>query len=316
VEGRDEMSVARQVTRRLTRRSLILLYHRITAETNDPFSLCVSPKRFEEQLEILHRCSDVITLDELDSHAKRERVAITFDDGYLDNLEQALPVVERLGLPITVFVTSATLGSAKGFWWDRLARLLQGQSEVDVTVALPAGPLRIRVSGQAAVRQALDALQRRLRPLSVDVIDRALDELEGQLEQVPLQSSSARPLTRGELVQLAASPLVTIGAHTTDHRLLGARPAEEQLDTIVRSKADLETLLGREVRHFAYPFGDSASFDHHSVDAVRVAGFRTACTTERGYVTRWSNPLSLPRRMVFDWGGETFAERIAPWSAR
>jgi hypothetical protein len=79
------------------------------------------------------------------------------------------------------------------------------------------------------------------------------------------------------------------------------------------SKADLETALGVEIRHLAYPFGDLASFDQHSMRAARRSGFATACSALAGCVTRWSDPMCLPRRMVLNWDADAFASQLESW---
>lgn len=155
-------------------------------------------------------------------------------------------------------------------------------------------------------------LRQRLLPLPVPQID---DLVAQMCEQIGSEVETAGPrvLTDAELRRLAEHPLITIGAHTTDHRCLRLQPPTCQLDAIATSKADLESALGVEVRHFAYPFGDRPSFDRHTMDAVRRSGFATACSALYGCVTRWSNPLCLPRRAVQDWDADTFAAELGAW---
>jgi peptidoglycan/xylan/chitin deacetylase (PgdA/CDA1 family) len=291
----------------------ILMYHRIADEPNDPFSLCVSTGHFDQQLEVLHEVADVVAVNELRGKSARPRVAVTFDDGYADNLHNALPVVEKIGIPITVFVTSGIVGRPEGFWWDRLADLLVGREEVDLTLSVGGETLRIQEKGPGAGQRALGVLHLRLRPQPAACIDRVIRELSGELGTEAAKPSAAQPLEHEELLRLASSPFVTIGAHTTDHVLLRRQPLTEQIRTITQSKVDLEEMLGRPIVHFAYPFGGTDAFDRSSVGAVQSAGFQTACTTVKGPVTRWSNPLCLPRRAVRDWSGSGFRDELALW---
>jgi peptidoglycan/xylan/chitin deacetylase (PgdA/CDA1 family) len=298
----------------VTGRSDILLYHRVAVEGNDVFSLCVSPENFQEQVEVLARQAKVVGLDEImKGSSKGGRVAITFDDGYADNLEAALPIAERYEVPFTVFVTSEMVGSKRGFWWDRLAYALDDRDEVDVAIPLPDGDLRIRLAGPMAGSRALKALHARLRPLQIETIERAMNALTTQLGVSPCLSGP-RILDLEQLLRLADSPLVTIGAHTTRHELLAAKSAEDQFNAISKSRSDLQRVLGSNVEHFAFPFGDVESFDESSVAQVRRVGFLTACTTVRGCVARWSNRLCLSRRAIHDWGRDEFAEHLASWS--
>src|SRR4029077_2472246 len=123
----------------------------------------------------------------------------------------------------------------------------------------------------------------------------------------------AGTLTPKDLLQLAASDAVTIGAHTVDHVRLRDRPEREQQDTVFGSKRDLEQAIGRTVSHFAYPFGHRGDFDDRSVDAVRSAAFVTACTTLPGPARPFSDPYRLPRRLVMDWGRLRFRVQMQRW---
>jgi len=102
----------------------ILLYHRIDSVSNDPIKLCVSPKSFEEHLQFLKRNYDVIPLSELSRRViegtlKGNEAAVTFDDGYEDNLMNALPILEKYTVPATIFVTTGMLGKKANFGWDK-----------------------------------------------------------------------------------------------------------------------------------------------------------------------------------------------------
>ncbi|MDA8035127.1 MAG: polysaccharide deacetylase family protein [Actinomycetota bacterium] len=297
------------------RRANVLMYHRVAADAGDPYALCVTPERFGEQLGVLTSVADVVPLADVQRTASRgrgrPRVALTFDDGYADNLLAALPIAERFGTPFTVYVTSRMLGATDGFWWDRLARAVLRPGAEAVVAELPGGPYPFVTGTDGPARAALSELRRRLLPLQVDEIEVVVAKLcSGNCD---VGAAGPRLLTGDELCVLAAHPLVTIGAHTTDHAMLAARPPSAQLETIATSKTDLEVALGVPVRHFAYPFGHRASFDGRTVDAVRRAGFATACTTLGGCVTPWSAPLCLPRRMVLDWGGAAFAAALGSW---
>ena len=114
-------------------------------------------------------------------------------------------------------------------------------------------------------------------------------------------------LSRAELESLAGEELIEIGAHTRSHLSLPDFPIEDQVDEIEGGKADLESLLGRPIASFSYPFG---RFTPATEQAVRKAGFATACTTHCRAVTPASKPLSLPRVHVKDWDGPSFRKVV------
>lgn len=294
--------------------TLILCYHRVAEGVEDPFYLCVSPDNFAAHLEEASRARHPSTLADVSAPPHRPRVVVTLDDGYRDNLTTALPIAEAKGVPITVFVTSGVLGDHKGLWWDRLGTLLRSRPPHVREINLPVGGRTVRLPlGSSGMRADLDAVRRHLLPFPVVDIERALDAVSEQWRVGSAPPPDAETLTPEDLLQLAASDAATIGAHTVDHVRLRDRSAREQQDTICGSKAELELLIGRAVSHFAYPFGHSSDFDGRTVEAVRSAGFDTACTTIPGTARASNDPYRLPRRLVMDWGRLRFRAQMQRW---
>ena len=124
--------------------TLILCYHRVAEGVEDPFHLCVRPGNFAAHLEEMSRSREPSTLADVSVPSRRPRVVVTFDDGYRDNLANALPIAESKGVPITVFVTSGILGNHNGFWWDRLGRLLRARPPHVTELDLPVGGRNVR----------------------------------------------------------------------------------------------------------------------------------------------------------------------------
>jgi peptidoglycan/xylan/chitin deacetylase (PgdA/CDA1 family) len=289
---------------------IVLMYHRVAEPRDDPWGLCVSPCRFAEQMEALARGARTVPLAALPEAvaAGRAAVAVTFDDGYADNLSAALPVLERHGIPATVFLATGWVGRPREFWWDELLWL--------VSAAPPrAGPVGLTLDGApcdwdgAAGREWLyRALWRRLRSLPYAEQQAALDALAAWAGLPRVVRPSHRPLSADEAARLAASPLVEVGAHTVTHPPLAELPAARRAVEIAESQAACEAVAGRPVTSFAYPYG---SYDAQSLETVRTAGFARGCTTVGGAVTRGAAPLALPRVAVGDWDGETLARRLA-----
>jgi peptidoglycan/xylan/chitin deacetylase (PgdA/CDA1 family) len=293
--------------------TLILCYHRVAQGVADPFRLCVQPENFAAHLEEIARTRQPSTLASLSEPSRRPRVVVTFDDGYADNLSNVLPIAKAKGVPITVFITTGMLGGHKGFWWDRLAVLLKARPEGTGEIVLELDGGRVTIPVGAGGQETLEAVRSHLIARPVPEIDRVLDAVAEQWSVDLSAPADARVLTPDELGLLAATELVTIGAHTVDHVRLRGRPGEEQLQTIAASKKELEQLLDRKVSHFAYPFGRAADFDDTSVDAVRLAGFETACTTLPGTARPSTDPHRLPRRLVMDWGRTRFRAQLQRW---
>jgi hypothetical protein len=146
---------------------------------------------------------------------------VTFDDGYRDNLTNALPIAESKGVPITFFVTSGILGNHNGFWWDRLGTLLRGRPPQVREIDLPVGGRNVRLPlGSSGIRADLDSVRSLLLPLRVTEIERALDAVSEQW-----QVGSAPPPGAGTLtpIHLAAAATSTI-VRSTPYARLGSTP--------------------------------------------------------------------------------------------
>ncbi|MFA6476205.1 MAG: polysaccharide deacetylase family protein [Candidatus Paceibacterota bacterium] len=120
----QRVSLTNLFYKKFYRTAPILLYHRITTPIQDPIMLCVSPERFESHLIFLKKNYEVIPLRELskrliDSKIKGNEAAITFDDGYQDNLSNALPLLEKYNIPATIFITTGHIGEKANFAWDK-----------------------------------------------------------------------------------------------------------------------------------------------------------------------------------------------------
>lgn len=318
-------------------RGLILLYHRVAEVPTDPQLLCVSPAHFVEHLEVIRHTAAVVPLREMDDGRSAAtdagRLAITFDDGYADNLHQAKPILERFDAPATVFAVSGAVGSDREFWWDELDRLLLQRD------AMPPG-LRLKIGEEvvewdlAAVAAGDDGnreqdrrwsvLERNgnprqelyrslctmLRPLPSVSREKALDELAGWTGRVRTARPTHRALSAGELADLTAGGLIEVGAHTVTHPVLAALSTAQQQAELSECKAALEGLLARSVNSFSYPYGTRKDYTPATVRAVQQAGFTRACSNFAGVVGARTDPFQLPRMLVRDWGGEEFARRL------
>lgn len=261
-------------------RALILCYHRVIRLERDPWSICVTPENFDAHLAILAHSQRAISLSEMFNRLSigsslDRSVVVTFDDGYADNLHAALPALERHGIPATFFITTGCIGRGTEFWSDEIERR----------------------------PGSIEEWRARLLPLDAAARDAALAPL-------PLARDSHRTLTRDELLTLARSPLVEIGAHTVDHLLLPAHSHAIQRADIAESRRWLEETLARPVPHFSYPYGE------RSADTERIAaeiGFQSAVTCDSRYIARDSAAMALPRYFVPNLPGDQFAARLADW---
>jgi peptidoglycan/xylan/chitin deacetylase (PgdA/CDA1 family) len=222
---------------------------------------------------------DLVTLDEavnrLQTAPNRPFAAFTFDDGYADNLTRALPVMEKFAAPFTVFVTTGMITREIDGWWFGLAELIRSQSRIkldglgEFDCQDAASKKRAYASVEAAVHRNFDLLPALRGAIKAsDIKIGALVEREA--------------LSQQQLLTLSRHPLATIGGHTTLHVNLAAAPADAVRSEMARNRDFLEKLIGREVVHFAYPFGHAGACGEREAEISRAVGFRTSVTTRPG----------------------------------
>ena len=296
---------------------LILGYHRISAVDWDPFSLSVSPEHFSQHLEILRTQTSPVPLADLvrsldSGRIPRAATALTFDDGYHDNLSIARPLLAKHGVAATVFVATGCQGSE--FWWDTLARLLEPGRELPAALRIAVGDViqtwRSPPPGDVdARRRLLFSIHKVVQSLSPAAILTVLDDLSAALGPLPT-SSIPRALTNDEVTELARGDLVDIGAHGDTHSLLAQLPVTTQESDIQQSKAVLERLLRRPILGFSYPYG---SVSAATQEIVRRAGFAFACASHTDVTSTASHRFLLPRFWIPNWNGRRFSRWLMRW---
>jgi len=228
---------------------------------------------------------EILALDEavdlLKSGYGRKRYAVlTFDDGYRDNLTIAYPVLKALKAPFTVFVATGLIDRTTELWWEALDLIIGSQDEIVFSQGAADGSLcRTPEEKCACFNKLTDYLTNAVSEPDQRAIVRALAGRYG----VDLNALSDREMmTWDEVRQLAADPLVTIGAHTHDHFALARLDPEAARADIDRGLQRLEDELGQRPKHFAYPYGKQAAVNARVARIVRETGFASAVTTFPG----------------------------------
>jgi peptidoglycan/xylan/chitin deacetylase (PgdA/CDA1 family) len=326
--------------------AVVLIYHRVTDLERDPQFLAVSPANFDAQMAMLAQDYCVISLGELLTALHHRRVpdravVVTFDDGYADNLTNAAPILDKRGVPATVFVSSGCVQRQQEFWWDELERLIlsPGRLPQHLGIHTPSGTFESDLSdmteyspeaarrdaGWNVLEPAANERQALYRDLTAFVAPLSAEDRESALTQLHAAAASVgaivgteprpthRPLTPAEVAALDASPVVEVGAHSVNHLRLSAQGVDEQRDEITADRDALASMCGRPMRSFSYPYGDLDSYTGETVAIVRDAGFEGACSNHLGVVKPWTDPFRLPRIIVRDSSADALAEQIEGW---
>jgi peptidoglycan/xylan/chitin deacetylase (PgdA/CDA1 family)/SAM-dependent methyltransferase len=286
---------------------VVLLYHRV-ADVRGVHDLAVPQTTFEDQLAWLARNCHVMPLEQMLTEAgsglPERAVAITFDDGYLDTLECAAPILERAGIPATVFATTRWLDEPGEYWWDVLERaFLDGATQPNLTVEMGT-PRSFSLETAAERRAAHDALHQYLVHASLETRSRVVSEIVSWAGLTP--DTGRRPLVADELSRLARMPGISIGAHSVNHLALPDQSAPVQEHEMMACARDLERVLGRPVNMFAFPYG---AVDRRSVGLSRQY-YRWSATCEPAPLVSCFDVARVPRCEVKGWEKAIFADRI------
>jgi peptidoglycan/xylan/chitin deacetylase (PgdA/CDA1 family) len=271
------------------------MYHRVLAAADELHTWDPTARQFEQQMQVLSTCFAPLALadavDRLASGTLPPRaVAVTFDDGYADNVDVALPILKQSGVPATFFIATAYLDGSR-MWNDRVVEAVRASRDV----ALDAGPVslgRLPLSSVDERRHAIQALLAALKHLPPAEREARTSELERRLGG----TSATRLMMDEDGVRTLHRAGMDIGAHTRTHPILTALSAQEARSEIVQSRDDLRAIVGSDVPLFAYPNGKpGGDYRSEHVRMVEEAGFRAAFSTAAGIAHAGADRFQLPR---------------------
>jgi peptidoglycan/xylan/chitin deacetylase (PgdA/CDA1 family) len=269
----------------------ILTYHRFPDPTGDePFDddvVDVTPEMFDRQVRCLKRHFTLVGSDELCAFAAGKRlpanaVAITFDDGYLDNYLRALPILKRHDAKAIFFLSTAYIAERRLYWWDRVAYIIKCSTLSTIRLDYP---FRIDIplaQRRLAVNQALRLVKTQQ---SLD-LQRFLDEL-ARAARVPWSRQTERAfadrlLMNWDHVRTLRQAGMDVQSHTRTHRVLQTLPDDELVDELAGSRADLQRELGEAPRALAYPVGTPIQPSSPIRNALEKAGYEIGLSNATG----------------------------------
>jgi len=288
----------------------ILIFHRVLASPDPLLPDEIDAARFGSLLCLIRRSFHVMTLGQAlprlqsDSLPPRSLV-ITFDDGYANNAEVALPILRRHGLAATFFITSGVLDGGL-MWNDTVIEALRATTSPRADFSeFGLGQLPLASVGER--RAAIDALLPAIRYMGLAEREDALRRLAVMLRCPELPRHLM--MRRDQVRELHRSGM-EIGAHTVRHPVLSALPEDEARDEIARGRDELASIIQASVDVMAYPNGRPLrDYGPEHVEMARQLGFRGAVTTAPGAARAGDDLMQLPRFSPWD-------RSLAAWSAR
>jgi peptidoglycan/xylan/chitin deacetylase (PgdA/CDA1 family) len=271
-------------------RLTVLAYHRVIDPHTHNFdtfkpNVSATPAAFAAQLDFIRHKFNVVSINEVvawlqDQHPLPSNPAlITFDDGYRDNLDYALPVLQARGLPAVIFLATDYMGSASPFFWDLIAYCFHHTSKDEVDLPL-AGQQQWRdpSSRMVVMSHWLDSLKElpdAEKWAAVEKLPQALDV------SVPADAFARMHLTWDQVRQMVVAG-VDMGAHTRSHPILTRITPEQARDEVAGSKARIETEINQPVTAFAYPNGQPSDYNPALQTMLQQVGIKAAFTLVPG----------------------------------
>ncbi len=280
----------------------ILIFHRVLPRVDPLFPNEMHAERFDAVCRWLASWFNVLPLDQaarrlIEGSLPARAACITFDDGYADNYQVAMPILQRHGLTSTFFIATGFLDGGR-MWNDSIIESVRrcSKSVLDLeSLELGLGKVDLGsiVGRQAAVSALIDQVKYRPVPDRLAIVDR-LARLSGVQLPDDLMMTSAE-------VRALHQCGMQVGAHTVSHPILAKTPDLDAEHEIKAGKATLEALLQQPVSLFAYPNGKpGADYLPRHVELVQQAGFSAAVTTAPGVSTTGVDHLQIPRFSPWD----------------
>jgi peptidoglycan/xylan/chitin deacetylase (PgdA/CDA1 family) len=288
----------------------IIVHHRVLAKPDPLLPETIDAQTLDAHLEMLSRLFVVLPLDEavdmaIEGRLPSRAVAITFDDGYRNNVEVALPILRKYRLPATVYLASSFLDGGRLFV----------DTAVEVVRRLPEGEVDLDAFGLG--RRPIGDLRSRLR-IADDLTDaikyRPLAERDALCERLEALAREPLPtnlMMTSEQVTRASREGITFGGHTVHHPNLALLDDAAVMREIADNRDVIKSLTGRAPRSFAYPFGKpGTNYTAATMDIVRKAGYTSAVSMSWGVANVDTQRYQLPRFGPSERRGNAFYARI------
>jgi peptidoglycan/xylan/chitin deacetylase (PgdA/CDA1 family) len=296
---------ARLKQRRAGGAGIVLRFERVRPRRSLRFqplkSREITPQFLDRMIRALKRWKfDIVSIDEVCRRAvtppqPRRFVGLTFDGGYKDLMTSAYPVLSRHGVPFTIYLPTAFPDGLGEAWWLALEELIRRENRLSLVIDRREHHYTIRTTLEKV--QVYEFLSSWMRTLTPPDLSFAINDLCKRYSVDLATLSRSASMDWDDLTKLAVDPLVTIGSATVNYPVLtNLKDADAQRE-MAMGRAVAEAAFGRDVHHFAYPFGDRESWRRAHVGIAQEAGFVSAASAISGVVRAQgrTNLHALPR---------------------
>jgi peptidoglycan/xylan/chitin deacetylase (PgdA/CDA1 family) len=294
---------------------VILTYHGVLTKSDDLYTTrnCVDVAMFDRQMDFMARHYKVVPLStfvewlSLDKKLPPYTAAITFDDGFRNNLTVALPILKKYRLSATIFLPTSFIGSDEmGLWTERVDWLIHRTRVASVRIAANGTEKSYLLHTKAEREIASDQIRAYLKTLSPKERKCVVAQLARQIgtqprgvqtgsEDSPVDAQERYAFLNWEEVKAMTRARITFGSHTHTHPILTPLNEQEANFEVAESRRLIGEQLGTECRLFSYPNGTQVDFGSREEKLLKGVGYQAAVTQIDGFNDASTNPMALRR---------------------
>ncbi len=275
----------------------ILMLHRVTskgATLQKNKALEITPNQFENIILYYKKQHyQFVSLDEFISikrtksfFKKQKYIAVTFDDGYKDNLMEALPICQKYNVPFTIYVSTSMVTRTAFLWWYVLEEILMFNAEINL------GNKIYEIKSLDEKNAVFDKIHAILSQRDTNECQQWFDEMGFNWIETNQRLNNQLCLSNDDLIFLGKEKLCTIGSHTVSHARLTKQLPDIRFDELSNSKKYLEAIIEKPILHFSYPYGE---VNKEVTADVQACGYHSAVIVQEGCVRKKDNMLELHR---------------------
>jgi peptidoglycan/xylan/chitin deacetylase (PgdA/CDA1 family) len=284
----------------------IFMLHRVDefdqAKLSPNENMKVSPKFLDNFItELKSDGYDIISLDRLyeilvNGESLKKQILFTLDDGYKDNYTNAYPIFKKHNIPFTIYLTTSFPDKNALLWWYKLEELIVKCNDSIII----ANNIKFECKDYLSKVDTFMKIRSIILKLDQKRLDIELDELFRKYNIEWFDINDKLCMSWSDIEELAKDTLVTIAGHTKNHYSLSRLNREEVLDEIIDANSTIRRYIGKDVDHFAYPFGGHLEATKREFDILKELNLKSATTTKRGNIfsSHRDHLHSLPRVML------------------
>lgn len=293
----------------MTSKYSILLYHGVYSDKSElsyknSSGKHISESEFSKQIKYVKENFNIISLNQISDaiegkiKLENDSVAITFDDGFLNNYEVARPVLEKYKVPTTFYISTGFIGSSDLMWTDKLESMIVKNYDSIINLDLgEIGSFSLKSINQN-IKEFL-GIKLKLKMLEDSHKNKILKDIEGQLKTKSEGHDLYKFMNWDQVREMNKSDLFDFGAHTVNHISLAKAPTSIMQQQITESISDINKELGVNCNLFSYPEGQEDDFNEEVIAFLKINNIKFCPTAIEGYnIIGKTNPYYLKRFMV------------------